>query len=83
MGNVDVPIPPEVKYLGMHLDRRLAWAKHMKTKSETNALATWKINTVNRKQIPPIQSNNQTSGVAWLPKAGKQLYIYKIFLGSL
>jgi hypothetical protein len=24
-----------------------------------------------------------TSGVAWLPKAGKQLYIYKIFLSSL
>jgi hypothetical protein len=23
------------------------------------------------------------SGIAWLPKEGKQLYIYKIFLGSL
>lgn len=33
----------------------------MKTKSETKALATWKkINTANRKQIHPLQSNNQT-----------------------
>jgi hypothetical protein len=32
MGNVDLPQKNEVKYLGMHLDRRLTWAKHIKTK---------------------------------------------------
>jgi hypothetical protein len=32
MGDVDLPQKNEVKYLGMHLDRRLAWAKHVKTK---------------------------------------------------
>jgi hypothetical protein len=29
-------------------------------KSETNALATRKINTINRKQIPPTQSSTKT-----------------------
>jgi hypothetical protein len=57
MGTVDLPQKNEVKYLGMHLDRRLTWAKHIKkkkaqSKSETNALATRKkINTINRIMI--------------------------------
>jgi hypothetical protein len=32
MSSVDLPQKNEVKYLGMHLDRRLTWAKHIKTK---------------------------------------------------
>jgi hypothetical protein len=36
MGNVDLPQKNEVKYLGMHLDRRLTWAKHIKTKRKVN-----------------------------------------------
>jgi hypothetical protein len=32
MGSVDLPQKNEVKYLGMHLDRRLTWTKHIKRK---------------------------------------------------
>jgi hypothetical protein len=32
MGNVNPPQKNEVKCLGMHLDRRLRWAKHIKTR---------------------------------------------------
>jgi hypothetical protein len=32
MGNVDLPQKNEAKYLGMHIDRRLTWAKHIKPK---------------------------------------------------
>jgi hypothetical protein len=61
MGNVDLPQKNEVKYLGKHLDRRLTWAKHIKSKKKTNVLATQKkINTNNSKQTPPIQSSTQT-----------------------
>jgi hypothetical protein len=56
MGNVDLPQKNEVKYLGMHLDRRLTWAEHIITKkkaqskSGTNSLPIPnKINTINRK----------------------------------
>jgi hypothetical protein len=31
MGNIDIPQKHEVKSLGSHLDRRLTWAKHVKT----------------------------------------------------
>jgi hypothetical protein len=31
--------------------------KPAQPKIETNALAIWKINTINRKQTPPVQSS--------------------------
>jgi hypothetical protein len=68
MGNVDLPQKNEVKYPGMHLDKRLTWAKaHQNQKktaqptSETNALATRKINAINRKQTLPIESSNSNT----------------------
>jgi hypothetical protein len=73
MGNVDLPHKNEVKYLGMHIDRRLAWAKHIKTKSETNASATRKINIINRKQTPPTQSSPQTHMDPWTSAMGDSL----------
>jgi hypothetical protein len=32
MVSVDLPQKNEVKYLGIHPDRRLTWTKHIKTK---------------------------------------------------
>jgi hypothetical protein len=32
MGDVALPQKNDVKYLGVHLDRRLTWAKHIKAK---------------------------------------------------
>jgi hypothetical protein len=42
---------------GMHLERRQSASK---PKSETNALATWKINAINIKQAAPMQISTQT-----------------------
>jgi hypothetical protein len=35
LDNVDLPQQNEVNYLGMHLNRRLTWAKKIKTKRKT------------------------------------------------
>jgi hypothetical protein len=34
MGNVDLPQRNEVKYLAMHFERRLTWAKHIEIKTK-------------------------------------------------
>jgi hypothetical protein len=55
MGSAAQPQKIEVKYLDIHLDRRLTWAKHIKAKRnqlnvkvKRNVLATRnKINTIN------------------------------------
>jgi hypothetical protein len=44
MGIVDLPLKNEVKYLGMHLSRRLTWAKHIKTKRKR--LEQRRLNTI-------------------------------------
>ncbi len=32
LNNVNIPLVNDVKYLGMHLDRRVTWPKHIFTK---------------------------------------------------
>jgi hypothetical protein len=81
MVSVDLPRKNEVKCLCMHLDGRLTLPKHMKTKrkelnlkGETSGLATRnKINTINRKQTPPIQNSTQTHMDLWNSATGDNL----------
>jgi hypothetical protein len=47
--------------------------KTAQPKSETNALATRKINTINRKQTPSIQSSTQTHMDLWNSAMGDSL----------
>jgi hypothetical protein len=73
MGSVDLPQKTEVKYLGMHLGRRLTWEKHIETRRKqfnlkekyVYALATRKINIINRKQTASTQSSTQTHVHLW------------------
>jgi hypothetical protein len=80
MGNVDLPQKNEVKYLHMHLHRRLTWAEHIKTKRKElkqkpkqNELVTRKINPCNIKQTPPIQRCTQTHMDLWNSAMGGSL----------
>jgi hypothetical protein len=47
--------------------------KTAQPKNETNALATWKINVINREQTPPIQSRTQTHMNLWNSAMGDSL----------
>jgi phage-related protein len=79
MGKVDLHQKNEKKCLGMHLKRTLTWAKFInkkkiaQSKSETNTLATQKINTINRKQTPPIQKGTQTHMDLWNSAMGASI----------
>jgi hypothetical protein len=47
----------EVKYLGMHLDRRLKWAKHIKTKRKKLNLKAKQMHWLfGRRSTLPIES---------------------------
>jgi hypothetical protein len=50
INNMQIPVQTELKYLGLYLDQKLTWQKHVKTKSEVklktmrNVLAFWTVN---------------------------------------
>jgi hypothetical protein len=47
--------------------------KTAQSKSETNALAARKLNAINRKQTPPVQSSTQTHMALWNSAMGDSL----------
>jgi hypothetical protein len=81
INSVQLPQQEDIKYLGLHTNRRLTWRKHIHKTEATgndahqNALATWiEVKTLHKQQDSHIQSNTQsnldlqntTVGV-WLP----------------
>jgi hypothetical protein len=56
MGNIGLPHGNKVKYLGMHLDRRLTWAKHIKSKRKQLNLKVKRMNwLLGRRSTLPIE----------------------------
>jgi hypothetical protein len=57
MGNIAPPQKNEVKYLGMHLDTRLTWAKHIKTeRKQLNLKAKQMHWLLGRRSTPSTES---------------------------
>jgi hypothetical protein len=78
--NVELPQKNEVKYLGMHLDTRLTWTKHKRTKRKQLNLKSkqmqWLLgrSTIStEKQTPPLQSSTQTQMDLWDSAMGDSL----------
>jgi hypothetical protein len=68
MNNVQLPQTEVVKYLGLHLHRRLTWHKHIFIKQTTtyyphqNVLVAWtQIKTLYKQQIPHVQNYIKTN----------------------
>jgi hypothetical protein len=78
LNNEQLPQADEVKYLGIHLDRRLTWRKHnYQTKAigpQTTKpiLNHWsQISAITRKQASCLQSNSKACLDIWSPAGGK------------
>jgi hypothetical protein len=69
MGNVYLPQKNEVKYLGMHLDRRLTWSKHIKSKRK-------QLN-IKAKQMHWLLGRGSTLST------GSKLFLYKAVLKAI
>jgi hypothetical protein len=64
MGNVALPPKNEVKYLGMHRDRRLTWAKHIKPKRKPLSLKAKQMHWILGRSTLSTESNSSyTSSV--------------------
>jgi hypothetical protein len=74
LNNEHLPQADEVKYLGMHLDRRLTWRKHITTKRKQLDLKLQNIYwIITRKQTPSLQSNSKASMDLWNPTVGNRI----------
>jgi hypothetical protein len=67
LNNKTLPQPADVKYLGIHVDRKLTWREHISTKRKQlsqgteTVLGHWPKNAVVAgKQTTGIQSNPET-----------------------
>jgi hypothetical protein len=76
MSNADLPQKYEVKYLGMHLIRRLAWAKDIETKRKHLNQTAKQMNGYlegnqhYQQKATPIQSSTQTHMDLWNSAVG-------------
>jgi hypothetical protein len=50
MGNVDLPQKNEVKYLGMYLDRKRTWSKHIKSERKQHTIKAKQMNWLLRRR---------------------------------
>jgi hypothetical protein len=75
--NVDLPQKSEAKYLGMHLDRRLTWAKHIKTKRKELILKAKQMNWLLERPTRSIESKLLLYKAAFKPiwTSGIQLWV--------
>jgi hypothetical protein len=78
INNVQLPQTEEVKYLGLHLDRRLTWYKHIFTKycPHQNLLVTrTQIKTLYKQQTPHLRNYTQTNLGLWNTTLGNRIHV--------
>jgi hypothetical protein len=73
INNIQIPVQTEVKYLGLYLDQKLTWQKHIKTKRQQLNLKSTidvmtlrtKIQTFSRKRGFNIQTHIKADLDVW------------------